>query len=186
MVWWESLTWDWAALTKTAIGAGLGTFIVQSFLTFYRERCQRKLQAAYMAMRLAVILEEFVVKCVYRSWHDDADFAEGRTELDPDLPALACYPEDSDWKSLDPKLAGRVLSFRNEITSAGMLCQFQGSREGNNVASAAETIVAGANAWRLAQDLREKYNLGAIAITHVDFLLESHKKIQQRRNSAQK
>ena len=52
------------------------------------------------------------------------DFTEGAHELDYNLPTLACYPQDLDWKSLDPNLAGQILSFPNEITSARMLRQF--------------------------------------------------------------
>ena len=147
-------------------------------IDIYRDRRDRKLQADYMAMRLAVILEEFVVKCVHRAWHDDADLAEGSSALDYNLPTLACYPQDSDWKSLDPKLAGQVLSFPNEITSAGLSSQFEGTREGNTIASANKTIVAGVRAWELAQALRKKYHLDAVAIQHVDFLRERQKKIQ--------
>ena len=56
MAWWEPQTWDWATMTKTAIGAGFGTALVQGLLAIYRDRRDRKLQAAYMAMRLAVVL----------------------------------------------------------------------------------------------------------------------------------
>jgi len=78
------------------------------------------------------------------------------------------------------KLAGQILSFPNEITSARMACEFQGMREGNKIASAQKTVVAGIKAWRLAQDLRKKYDLGAVIIEHVDFLELEHKKIQQQ------
>lgn len=54
-------------------------------------------------------------------------------------------------------------------------------RENNKVASADETVVAGVNAWRLAQALRKKYRLDAITIEHINSLLEEHNKIQQRR-----
>ncbi|MDO9298657.1 hypothetical protein [Bradyrhizobium sp.] len=149
-------------------------------LAIYRDRRDGKLQAAYMAMRLAVILDEFVVKRVYRALHDHADLTEGTVELNYSLPMLASYPQDSDWKSLDPKLAGQVLSFPNEITSAGMSCQFQGMREGNKVASAAETIFAGVKAWGLAQALRKKYHLDAVTIEHVDLLEKEQKKLLQQ------
>ena len=52
-------------------------------------------------------------------------------------------------------------------------------REGNQFASADETIVAGVKAWRLAQDLRKSYGLNAITITHVDSLETEHKKLQE-------
>ena len=59
MSWAEPRTWEWATLTRTAVGAGFGTALVQGLLAIYRDTRQRKSQAAYMAMRLAVILEEY-------------------------------------------------------------------------------------------------------------------------------
>jgi hypothetical protein len=61
-----------------------------------------------------------------------------------------------------------------------MLCEFQKMREGNPFASADETIVAGVNAWKLAQSLREAYGLAAITIAHVDRLEAEYKKLQER------
>ena len=113
--------------------------------------------------------------------HDHADLTDGNIELSFSLPVLAPYPQDSDWKSLDPKLAGQVLSFPNEITSAGLACQFAGMREGNKVASAAETIFAGVKAWGLAQALRKKYHLDAMPIENVEWLEREQKKILQER-----
>ncbi len=148
---------------------------------WWTNKKRKKSEAAYLAMRLAVILEEFVVKCVYKSWHDEAALSQGFIELDYSLPPLSSYPQDSDWKSLDPKLAGRVLSFQNEIKDAAASCQFQGMCEGNKIASADETIVAGVNAWKLAQSLRKKCNLDAVTIAHVDCLEVAHGKIEQHR-----
>jgi len=48
MAWWDLAAWDWSALGKTVIGAGLGSAIVQGLLPLYRENRQRKSQAAYM------------------------------------------------------------------------------------------------------------------------------------------
>jgi hypothetical protein len=131
-------------------------------------------------MRLAVILERFVTDCLYRSWHDDADLTQG-IELGYKLPALESYPQDSDWKSLDHKLASQVLSFRNEIASAETSCHFQAMREGNGVAAADETIIAGVNAWRLALALRKKYQLDVFSIDRVEFLERAYEKIKQQR-----
>lgn len=167
-----------------AATTGVFTTLLNQGVAWLREwwtdKHRKKSEAIYLAMRLAAILEEFVVKCVYRAWHDDADLREGVIKLDYSLPMLACYPNDLDWKFLDPKLAEQILSFPNELTSARMACEFQGMREGNKVASATETVVAGIKAWKLAQDLRKRYDLGTITIKHVDFLKAEHEKIQQQ------
>ncbi len=176
-----------ADILKMAATTGIFTTLLNQGVGWLREtwtnRSRKKSEAMYLALRLAVILEQFVGKCVYRTWHDEGDVKEGR-ELDYHLPTLACYPPDSpDWKSFherNQKLAGQVLSFPNEITSAEMLCQFQKMREGNHFASADETIVAGVKAWRLSQSLRKNYGLEAITIAHVDSLEAEHKKLQER------
>jgi hypothetical protein len=54
---------DWASWVKLIIGAGIGSALVQSLLPIWREHHQRKKHAAYMAMRLAVILENFAWAC---------------------------------------------------------------------------------------------------------------------------
>jgi hypothetical protein len=175
----------WTSVLPLAATTGIITTALNQVVVLSREfwtnKRREKSEASYLAMRLAVILEEFVVKCVYRAWHDDADIAEGARELAYDLPTLSSYPQESDWRSLDPTLAGRVLSFPNEITSAEMSCQFQGTREGNQVASGEETVFAGVNALRLAQALRKKYHLDAVVIAHVDLLEARHAKISQHR-----
>ena len=172
------LTPEW--ITAFGLGSVIGVFL--GWLREWRtNESRKKSEATYLAMRLAVILEGFVVKCVDKAWHDEANLAKGVVELGYSLPPLASYPQDSDWKSLDLKLAGRVLSFQNEIIAAAALCQFQGMHEGNEVASADETIIAGVNAWKLAQSLRKKYNLDTISIAHVDSLEVAHGKIQQHR-----
>ncbi len=175
------LTPEWITI-MSAFGFGTVINVFLGWLhAWWTNKSRKNSEATYLAMRLAVILEEFVVKCVYKSWHDEAGLNQGFVELDYGLPPLSSYPQDSDWKSLNLKLAGRVLSFQNEITAAAASCQFQGMCEGNKIASADETIVAGVNAWKLAQSLRKRYNLDAITIAHVDFLEDAHGKIEQHR-----
>ncbi|CAN2534616.1 hypothetical+protein [Methylocapsa aurea] len=165
---------------------GFGS-IIKLILGWLREswtnKRRTKSEATYLALRLAVILEEFVGKCVYRGLHDQANLTEGRIELDFNLPTLTCYPLDSqDWKSFhnhSSKLADQILSFQNYVASAGMSCHFQGMHEGNRIASADETIIAGIKAWNIAQELRKSYGLDTIIIDHIDLLHCANKKIQQ-------
>jgi hypothetical protein len=172
-------------LATTGVCTAVLTQILSELRELRSNKNRKKSEATYLAIRLAVILEGFVVECIHRAWHDDSELAEGGMQLDYNLPKLACYPQDtSDWKSFhdrDPELAGKVLSFPNEIMAAEMSCRFEGEREGNRIASADETIVAGINAWTLAQALRKKFQLGVITIEHVDFLEVGYKKIQQQR-----
>jgi hypothetical protein len=177
----SSLTPEWITIISSFGLGSVITFFLGCLREWWSKESQKESEAAYLAMRLAVILEDFVVKCLYKSWHDEAVLNQGLVELEYSLPPLSPYPKDSDWKSLDLKLAGQVLSFENEITAAAASCKFQGMWEGNKIASADETIVAGVNAWKLAQSLREKYNLDGVTIAHLDSLKAAHRKIEQHR-----
>jgi hypothetical protein len=121
----------WTDILKLAGTTGILTTLLNQGAGWLREwltnKSRKESEAIYLAMRLAVILEGFVIECWHRAWHNESQLAVGNMRLDYDLPALASYPQDSDWKSLDPKLAGQVLSFPNEVTSANRSCQFQGN-----------------------------------------------------------
>ncbi len=57
------------------IGAGLGSGVVsvfvQGYLPIWRENRQRNAHAAYMAMRLAVMLESYSAACLDFIWSND-------------------------------------------------------------------------------------------------------------------
>jgi len=172
-----------------AFAAGVVVTLLNQFFVMGREwranRLRRKSESSFLAMRIAVILEEFTIKCINRNWHDETDLHEGIADLDFKLPPLTPYPQDSpDWKSfhdVDAKLAGRVLAFPNEITSAELASQYAATREGDRTASADKTVIAGLNAWKLARALREKYDLGEVQIANIDSLEHAAEKIEQRR-----
>lgn len=175
-LWQAGLTGVVAALLTQGLGWG------RDWWTSSR---QRKSDADYLALCLAVTLEEFVVKCRDRLWNDEANISRGSYDLDYSLPKLAPYPDDSQsWKSLHahkPKIVERVLSFRNEITSAELTNKFSGMYEGNTVASQDETIIAGVTALNLAKEIRTVLKLKPAAIKHADQLEDAYRKIQQSR-----
>ena|ERR1700722_11268824 len=108
---------NWTSVLKLGATTGVFTTIltlgVGWLRDWWRDKSRNKTEATYLALRLAVILENFVSGCVYRVWHDNVDMKEGG-ELDYNLPTLESYPPDSpDWKSFharNKKLAGQVLS----------------------------------------------------------------------------
>ena len=110
---------DWASWLKLIIGAGIGSALVQGLLPIWREHHQRKKQAAYMAMRLAVILENFAWACA--NFIQDNRNAQTLPDeeypaWDVTLPELGTYPDEGEgWRAIDRKLAGRCLDLRNRI-----------------------------------------------------------------------
>jgi hypothetical protein len=55
--------WDWLSIWKAAVGAGIGTAAVQGGIALYRDRTQKNEKAAYLALRLAFLLEGYASKC---------------------------------------------------------------------------------------------------------------------------
>lgn len=180
---WEGL---WMDLWKAGLTGVIAALLTQGLgwcRDWWTIRRQRKSDADYLALCLAVTLEEFVVKCCDRMWRDEANISRGNSDLDYSLPKLAPYPDDSQsWKSLHarkPKIVERVLSFRNDITSAELTNKFSGIYEGNTVASQDETIIAGVTALNLAKKIRTEFELKPATIKHADQLQREYRKIQK-------
>jgi hypothetical protein len=158
-----NITWTdvWTLVATTGLLTTSLNLVVSGLRERWTNQRQAKTEATYLAMRLSIILEEFVDECHYNVLGDECEFGRGAVELEGSLPALTCYPADSDWKSLDTKLAEQVLAFRNDVKSAKMSCQFESWHLNIRVGSAAEAIRVGAKASKLAQALRRKYKLEA-------------------------
>jgi hypothetical protein len=105
---------DWSTLVQTFVGAGVGTAVVTGLISIYRDHRHKKSQAAYMAMRLAVVLEAVAADCSDLI-ADNATARQSADEQFPDwktkLPELPPYPDDAEgWRAIDRKLAGRCLN----------------------------------------------------------------------------
>jgi hypothetical protein len=170
MAWWDPQTWDWVTLGKTAVGAGFGTAVVQVFvqglLPIYRDHRQRRLQAAYMAMRLAVTLESYASACsdlisknTDAPHHPDEEYPD----WDVTLPELPPYPDDAEgWRAIDRKLAGRCLNLRNRIHGSQDFIRL--TIEYNHDDEIYDTVrqhaaSRGLEAWELAKALRQKHGI---------------------------
>ena len=156
---------DWATLGKTVLGAGIGTGVVQGSFAICRERRHRTAQAAYLAMRLSVVLEAFAIACadLIRS----NSVAEHQPEHEfPDwdikLPKMPAYPEDgSGWVTLDRRLANRCLSLRNKRDDGQRLIYQQCEHDGEGLKDVITQQASGCGlaAWHLAQELRLTYGV---------------------------
>lgn len=169
MALWDPQTWDWATLSKTVVGAGVGTALVQGLLPLYRDWHHRKSQAAYMAMRLAVTLEFYASAC--------ADFIQENANVQPpeegefpgwevELPELPAYPDDADgWRAIDRTLAGRCLNLRNRLLGSQRIINSTIEHSDvfhvDDVEGALDEQAArrGLEAWKLAVALRRKHSV---------------------------
>jgi hypothetical protein len=167
MALWEPETWDWAArLGSMVVSAGVGTALVQGLLPIYRDRRSRKLQAAYMAMRVAATLEFYASACAHFIQKNANVKPSPPTKEFPDwaakLPELPAYPDDADgWRAIDCALAGRCLNLRNKIHgSQGIInSTIEYSKYDLGDALREHAAERGLEAWKLAVALRSKHGV---------------------------
>jgi hypothetical protein len=103
----------------TLIGAG-----ISPFKDMLRHEHQRKKDAAFLAVRVVCILNEFVNKCVEVIYDDGTKYGRGSfhgnnseeyfTPL-VSAPKTIEYPADLDWKSIDTDLMYRILSLPTQV-----------------------------------------------------------------------
>ncbi|HRI76960.1 MAG TPA: hypothetical protein PLX33_08230 [Alphaproteobacteria bacterium] len=93
------------------VGSGITWFQAHWF-----QRQEKKKAAQYLATRVVCVLDKFLVDCI-EVVKDKGLYTldGGKVEKIP-LPGLA-FPTDIDWKSVEPDLMYRLLSFPTEVES---------------------------------------------------------------------
>jgi hypothetical protein len=100
-----------------------GTGAVAAILTvgasWLRESLASKKLATYSALRAAVTLETFALGCSALLAGDNiARVMKGKKDLDPGelaFPPFPTFPDDIDWKLLDPELTAETLTLKNDV-----------------------------------------------------------------------
>ncbi len=170
------------------VSAGVGSALVQSLMPIYGDRRTRRKQAAYMAMRLAVVMENFAWACA----NFIQDNHNARTPPDEEYPAreialpeLLAYPEDADgWRAIAPKLAGRVFGLRNKLyeskSTIRNIIEFNKAELGWVLDEQAAS--RGLEAWRMAIDLRKTYGIEPVELewNYPDYLKTALDTVKQR------
>jgi hypothetical protein len=157
--------WEWSRFFMMIVGAGLGSGVAQALLPIYRERRMRRKQAAYMAMRLAIVLENFAWACAdliqaNQNARTPANAKYPCREIA--LPELLAYPEDVDgWRAIAPKLAARVLGLRNKLheSKSTILNTAEFNKEELGWLLHEKAASRGLEAWRIAVDLRKTHGI---------------------------
>jgi hypothetical protein len=158
--------WDWSGILRTAVGAGIGSAIVQGGYTLYKDHRAKQDHAVYLALRIAVTLEAYASSCldlIFRnsSMQDPPD--RPYPDWDGGLPELPNYPEDLEgWRSMKRELVARALNFRNKIDgSQGLLNSAAEFGNGEDLIHEIDEQAAsrGIEAWEIATSLRKEYSL---------------------------
>lgn len=183
----------WADVIKLALSTGVIAAVINQSISWIRdsrsEGATIKRDATYLAMRAAVILEQFAIMCAEiigdNLLYTDSDGYAG--EQHGKLPELDQYPTDADWKSLDPSISARALSLPNEILLSDRTIATWEKLEPAEVLGACNEQAGkcGYRAWLLASDLRRRYQLPGFDPTEthwdlVGLLKEKHDKATQK------
>jgi hypothetical protein len=162
---------EFSTIAVAALSTGLATAIFNQGISWWREhtlemRATGK-EARYLAIRLAVILERFALDCadgiagqkMYNRHGPEVGRAHGA------LPDLAPYPDESEWKSLEPDFLARALTLRNELVLADRAIGFWADVEPECVPGTCdeECGKCGFFAWTLAANLRRHYRFSPFA-----------------------
>ncbi|MBD8663044.1 hypothetical protein IFT59_07230 [Rhizobium sp. CFBP 8752] len=96
------------------IAAVIG-FIASSVKEVFFDGRKRKAEAQYLAIRLVLLLDEFVGQC-YNVAHDlpEIDLQTGDPTTRYETPSLE-FPADADWRVLEPQMMYRILSLTSSI-----------------------------------------------------------------------
>ena len=163
--------------------------LVQSLFVMHRDGRQRKAHAAYMAMRLAVILEAHTAACLEFIGRNDAEqpHPTGRFTGGVVLPLVEPYPDDAEgWRAIDRGLAGRCLGLPLKIRANQVAIGWTGvfdDDDWENVGDIVKEMASsrGLDAWELAKAIRSKHNIEKAdkALDYSDQLTANLEKAQQ-------
>ena len=113
-----------SGLLGVLIGASISWWQVAHF-----NKQSRKERAQYLAVKVAVVLNEYSDAC--QAVIDDDGYIKGATpksgypEPQKRIPAAPEYPQDVDWKSIDPKMMRELfISFPSEIKTANTRLEY--------------------------------------------------------------
>jgi len=164
--------WDWGSILHAAFGAGIGTAGVQGAITLYRERTQKQDKAAYLALRVAVMLEAYGSDCC-RFYFDnvnaielpDEQYRAWKTRL-PTPPEL---PDDTEaWRAMNRELLARCLNFPNKVLASQNAIDSCIEFTMNDLENTLDKHASdrGMEAWEIAAALRKAYGLQAADIVY--------------------
>lgn len=151
----------WTVVLSTSIFTAALNHLVDSI----RAARKNRRSAIYLALRVAVQLENFADECAERaSFNDYHKVGNGQyTDGYVTLPEFPAYPDDEDaWRALKVGLAARVLSLPNLMKSSqNRIVETQNISHGEGGESVCEQecVLRGADAWELATALRRGYAL---------------------------
>lgn len=171
--------------------AGVISGLLTHYLSGRQLERQRKIAAAYTAIRLAVTFEHFAHDCSgIVSKNDNAESSDGAAgEPVTKMPKLEIFPPDDEgWKGLPPDLVDDALSFHQRIKAATsiIVSACEHAEHSDAVKEATEQcVLLGSRAWELGTKLRTAYGFKPLILEFPfqENLLEKRPAIVTRRKA---
>lgn len=152
---------DIATIVGAVPGTSFATAVFNQLFTSHRERKKLGRDAKYLAIRLAVILEQFAIECAERiaAMEMYQSSKGGAGSLFGKLPELPAYPEEAKWEALDANLLARALTLKNELPLSDRAIAFWEDIDRTSIPAecAQQCGKCGYMAWELAVAIRAKY-----------------------------
>jgi hypothetical protein len=179
----------WLSILKIAFGASVGTAFVQGGYTLWRDHSTKRDRGAYLALRLAVMLEAYCSECCSayfdnaNAHHDpDEPYPNWRTEL----PKLPEFPDDVEaWRALDKMLLAKCLDFPNRVHASQNAIASCVEYDMHDLELALDEHISdrGVEAWEIASALRDacKLERADIVFDHFSVLKDARKSSKERR-----
>lgn len=99
------------------IGVIVGA-LISWFSEHWREKQNRKRDARYLGIRAVCTLDKFMDSCIDVVSDNGRIDQDGYTYSQVPLPPPPAYPDDIDWRSIDPELMYRLLSLPTDAETA--------------------------------------------------------------------
>lgn len=118
--WLKEKEMDWAEIFKIAVGAGIGTAVVEGAFSLFQYVRTNRNHGAFLAFRLAIQLEAYARKCLSQM-HDMKNYMSSRAAIGhlycylPDFPD---FPDDADgWRNVSPQILDQAYRLRADAES---------------------------------------------------------------------
>jgi hypothetical protein len=151
-----------APFLTAVLGGAVGAVLTQA-ATFLRDWLTKTEEGQFTALTLALQLESYASTCAEPVYAIE-NYVEGHTsEPSGSLPALPEFSDKTNWKGLGTQHASAVLGFRVEVNvlqgGVAQVWEIEGPVAAWG-AAADSAVEAGADALRIAGDLRRAFRLG--------------------------
>ncbi len=167
---------NWWDIIKVAASAGVLSAILNQGFAVLIQHSREKKSAAYLALRVAIILETFASECARKIRALEYDDIQGIYDAGfpltgETLPQIAEYPDDDSWKHMPSDLASEALSFPNLIEQrrqahSNWMDTIEAQQEGfseklKDIKQMYGDL--GMHSMKIAYDLRKKHRLPKLA-----------------------